>query len=75
MESSEAIAIFAGYQKKITTNMELSSYMVFARRIAGTGWTNRAVRRKFLKEVDLADYDPSNRGELLNHLFGLAAKV
>lgn len=52
--------------------MKPSSYIEFAQKIKGSGWSMRHLRRKFLKQVDKGDYEKKDLKALLKHLEKLA---
>ena len=52
-----------------------SSFTEFARKVNGSGWSKRHIRRKFLKQVDREDYSKSDMGELINWLTSIGKKV
>ncbi len=52
-----------------------SSYTIFARKINGSGWTERTIRRKFKQQVDKDDYAKSEQHQILKYLFLLSKKV
>ena len=54
--------------------MKPSSYILFVRKIRGTGWSPYIIRKKFLQEVEKGDYLPSERDELFENLYRLAEK-
>ena len=54
--------------------MSPSSFTEFARKIKGSGWTKRHIRRKFLKQVDKGDYAKSEVPQLLTWMATLALK-
>lgn len=54
--------------------MELSSYMVFAGKVKGSGWSRGMIGRKFNEEVDKDDYLYKEKDEILEFLFSIAQK-
>ncbi len=55
-----------------TGYMEPSSYILFARKVRGSGWSKRMIWRKFDKEVEKDDYKKSERPQILQWLYRLA---
>lgn len=55
--------------------MKPSSYLLFARKVTGKGWTSRMIRRKFHQQVEKEDYDKDNQAEIINYLISLSKKV
>jgi len=47
-------------------DMSPSSFTIFARKIKGSGWSKRHIRRKFLKQVEKDDYAKSDLARLLD---------
>lgn len=56
-------------------SMAPSSYTVFARKVKGTGWSKRMIRRKFLREVEKDDYNKKEAPRLLENLYALSEKL
>ena len=50
----------------------LSSYVCFARAVAGTGLSENTVRRQFYKLVDPGDYAANEARQILDYLVELA---
>ncbi len=57
------------------TKGKVSSYVEFSQRVAGSGWSKRLIKRKFLKQVDKADYAKSDVGQIVNYLAVRAHQV
>ena len=58
--------------KKISdANPFLGDYIVFAKAIAGQGFSKVRLARAFNKLVPKDDYDPKEKKELLAHLYDL----
>lgn len=60
-------------EASMTGYMQPSSYILFARRVTGSGWSKRMIWRKFDREVDREDYARSERGEILAWLYKISA--
>ncbi len=52
--------------------MKPSSYILFARKVKGMGWTERFIARKFRKEVEKDDYAKSDARKIIKHLVSLS---
>lgn len=55
--------------------MEPSSYILFARKVKGSGWSKRMIWRKFDREVDKDDYARKERFQILQHLYKLSIPI
>lgn len=52
--------------------MSPSSFTVFARKVRGSGWNKRLIRRKLLKQVEKDDYAKADVSEILSWLAQIA---
>lgn len=52
--------------------MSPSSFTVFARKVKGSGWSKRHIKRKFLKQVQVSDYAKDDMFEILTWLHQFA---
>ena len=60
------------FEKIAEAKPYLSTYMVYAETVSGTGLTESIVRRWFRKLVDADDYAKSEAPAILRHLVTLA---
>ena len=58
----------APYTLKREKDMENSSFVIFARKVAHKGWSKRHIKGKFLREVEKDDYARSEIGQILDWL-------
>lgn len=63
------------FKKIAAKNPYLSSYICFARAIAGQGFSHKMVQAWFVRLVDKQDYDRADKLELVNQLSFLANKA
>ncbi|MEI6552997.1 MAG: hypothetical protein WCO09_00340 [bacterium] len=59
------------FKKVAEQNPNLGDYIVFAKAIAGQGFTKDRLARAFNKLVPKDDYAPGDKKELLAHLYDL----
>jgi len=52
--------------------MSPSSFTVFARKVKGSNWSQRMIRRSFMRQVEKDDYSKSERNQIIKHLYKLA---
>ena len=52
--------------------MTPSSFTVFARKVKGSKWSERMIRRSRMRQVEKEDYVKSERPQILKHLYKLA---
>jgi len=55
--------------------MRPSSYILFVRKISGSGMSEYNIRKRFMKEVDKGDYDKTDMEDIFKCLYKVAKKT